>query len=263
MSDKTKLYIPELTDVSETLLVPLYFKAKETLENGIIKDNAAVEIVNKIQYNFDKMSHDWETQIIIAIRTETLDQVVKEYVYSTKNPIIINLGAGLDTRHLRFKNVKWYQLDLKRPIDLRKLFFGVDEITITKSILDFSWINEIKEKEKVLIIVEGVLMYMNEKQVRSIFSRIGLSFTNSQIVFDTIPKSFVKLKRHKSINVEQAPFNWGNNSSSEIEDWEYGFKKARDYPYLSKHLRRWKTSALLSIFPNIHNGFKICQMQIN
>lgn len=263
MSNKTKLYIPELTDVSETLLVPLYFKAKETIENGIIKDNAAVEIVNQIQYDFEKMSKDWETQIIIAIRTETLDQVVKEYIHSTKNPIIINLGAGLDTRHLRFKNVKWYQLDLENPMKLRKFFFGGEEITITKSILDFSWINEIEEKEKVLIIIEGVLMYLNERQVRSIFRIIGSSFTDSQIVFDTIPRSFVRLKKHKSINVKKAPFSWGNNSSSEIEDWKYGFISVRDYPYLSKHIGRWKSSAFLSIFPNIHNGFKICQMQIN
>lgn len=264
MIENRKTYNPELKNVSETLLVPLFFKAKETLENGLIKDDAAVEIINRIEYDFDKMESDETTQILIVIRTKILDQIVNRYIRNTPNPVIVNLGAGLDTRHIRFhKNkIKWYQLDLEKPMELRKIFFH-PEITITKSILDFSWIDEIKERENVLIIIEGVLMYLDEKQVKSIFKAIGANFTNSSIAFDTIPKSFVKLKEHKSINMQSAPFRWGNSRVAEIENWKYGLKKEKNYKYLSKHFRRWKTSALLSVFPSIYNGFKISLMQIN
>jgi len=263
MKEGNKLHVTELRDVSETLLIPLFFRAKETVENGLIQDHAAVDIVNQIQYDFRKMATDWKTQILIVVRTQILDEIVEEYVASTKNPVIINLGAGLDTRHLRFQNVKWYQLDLEKPMSLRTTFFGTEAITIIKSILDFSWIKEIEEKEDVLIIIEGVLMYLTEVQVRSIFKHLGLNFKRSQIVFDTIPKSYVKLQKHKSINIKRAPLQWGNSALKEIEKWGDGFVTLKSYRYLSKHRRRWKASALLSIFPAIYNGFKISRMKIN
>lgn len=256
------MYKPNLENVSETLLVPLFFKAKETLEKGIIQDDAAVEIIKRLEYNFDKMETDKHTQLLITIRTAILDRIVNEYIRSEPNPVIINLGAGLDTRHLRLKEAKWYQLDLKKPMELRQIFFN-KEICIIRSILDFSWMDEVKEHENVLIIIEGVLMYLDEEQVKSIFQAVGKSFRNSQIVFDTIPKSFIKLKEHKSINMQSAPFKWGNSRVSEIEKWNFGLKKLQNYRYLSKYIRRWKSSAFLSIFQNVYNGFKISLMQIN
>jgi O-methyltransferase involved in polyketide biosynthesis len=254
--------IPSLNNLSETLLIPLYFRAKETIGNGIIADYAAIEIVNRLHFDFGKMEKDWKIQTLIAVRTEILDKLVIAFIHSTENPIIVNLGAGLDTRHLRFGRVKWYQLDLEEPIRLRNIFFD-NEIHITKSILDFSWVDDIKEKENVLFIIEGVLMYLNEEQVKSIFRAIGANFTNSQIAFDTIPKSFVKTKKHKSINIKSAPLKWGNDQLSEIEEWKYGFKSKIHIPYLSIYKKRWKKYSFLSIFPKIHNGLKISLMRIN
>ena len=242
---KEKKYISELKNVSETLLVPLYFRAKETLESGTIKDFAAVEILKKIQYDFRKMSDDKDTQKVITLRTKILDEIVSKYAPT----VIINLGAGLDTRHLRFeKSIKWYHLDLEKPIQLRKLFFEKESLNITKDILDFSWIENIEEKKDVLIIIEGVLMYLKEEQVKSIFKAISLKFKNSYVAFDTIPKSYVNLKEHKSINVQQAPFQWGNEDLSEIEKWEFGFKKTENHPYFPDDALR---------------GLKVSLMQIN
>jgi O-methyltransferase involved in polyketide biosynthesis len=263
MLEKAKSTLePKLENVSETLLVPLFFKAKETIENGVINDAAAVEIIKRIEYDFSKMATDNDTQILIAIRTKIIDRVVADYIRTVENPVIINLGAGLDTRHIRFNHIKWYQLDLEKPMALRKIFFE-EEIRIIKSILDFSWIQEVNERENVLIIIEGVLMYLNENQVKALFCAIGENFSNSKIVFDTIPTSLVKLKKHKSINMQTAPFQWGNNRLSEIENWHFGFRKIENYFYLSKHIERWKVLTLFSHLPHIRNGLKISLMNIN
>ena len=220
-------YVPSLKDVSKTLLIPLYFKAKETLEDGIIVDYTAVNIVNRLAYDFTSMEKDWRTQISIAVRTEILDDIVTDYINKTPKPVIVNLGAGLDTRHVRFQNVKWYQLDLEEAMKLRHVFFRGEPYTIAKSVLDFSWINDIEEKENVLFIVEGVLMYLDENQIKSVFRQIGRNFKKSLIAFNTMPKSIVKTKKHKSVDIKSAPFKWGNNNISEIEQWNYGLKRKK------------------------------------
>jgi O-methyltransferase involved in polyketide biosynthesis len=253
---------PNLENVSETLLVPLFFRAKETLEKGIIKDEAAVDIVRQLDYDFERMVSDKSTQAVISIRTKVLDQVVEEYIRETECPVIINLGSGLDTRHIRFSDVKWYQLDLDQSLHLRSFFFK-EENGIAKSILDFSWINDVKEKNDVLIIIEGVLMYLDEEQVKSLFQAICSHFINSRVVFDTIPESFVQLKKHKSINLRTAPFKWGNSNVSQIEQWNSGLRKVKDYPYFRSSFRRWPLYTLLLLYPIFRKGLKISLLKIN
>lgn len=250
---QTDFYKPELKNISETLLVPLFFKAKETMEDGLIKDYAAIEIIQKMDYDFSRMKEDCETQQLIAIRTKILDDVITDYIKHTDNPVIINLGAGLDTRHLRFTGypVKWYQLDLEKPIQLRKAFFRNEGTNISKDIFDFTWLDEISEHENVIIIVEGVSMYLQEEQVKTLFRQIGFHFKNSKIAFDTIPEELVKTKKHQSIDMKTAPFQWGNTSVSTIETWGYGFWKIQEIFYRDYG------------FPHRQTGFKVALMKIN
>lgn len=257
-----ELIKPNLKNVSETLLVPLFFRAKETLGRGFIRDEAAVNIVRRLDYDFEKMDSDSGTHAVITIRTKVLDEVVDAYVQETKKPVIINIGSGLDTRHLRFKDVKWYQLDIEQSMKLRTVFFQ-NEIIIPKSVLDFSWIYDVKEKEEVLIIIEGVLMYLDEAQVKSLFEALSNHFTNSRVVFDTIPEKFVQLKKNKSINLKTAPFKWGNSNVSEIEQWHNSLKIIKNYPYFRSSFKRWPFHTLLLLYPIFRKGLKISLLKIN
>ena len=66
-----------LKGVPETLLVTLWARAAETKhDNPIIKDNKAVEMVNEIEYDFSKLDKNWLTQIMVAVRTEILDNAL-------------------------------------------------------------------------------------------------------------------------------------------------------------------------------------------
>lgn len=258
-----KTYIPNLRQVSQSLLVDLYFKAKETLENGIIRDYAAVDIVERMRYDFSYLDADRKTQNLIAVRTEILDEIVSTYIRTTPLPVIVNLGAGLDTRHIRFGQAKWYQLDFEETIDLRNIFFGGDSVNISRNILDFYWINEIRERHNVLFIIEGTLQFLEPLKVRTIFREIAENFTNSYVAFDTVPKSYRNLTTHKSYNPEYSPFRWGNHSLSEIESWNPGLKEHSHFHYLSRHKEKWRSQCLEALLPNIYNGLKVGIIKVN
>ena len=258
-----KTYVPNLRQVSRNLLVDLYFKAKETRENGIIRDYAAVDIADRLQYDFSPFEADRKTQNLVAVRTEILDEITSEYISSTPLPVIVNLGAGLDTRHIRFGQAKWYQLDFEETIDLRNLFFGGDSVNIPRNILDFYWINEIREKQNVLFIIEGTLQFLEPSKVKAIFQEIAENFTNSLIAFDTIPKSYRNLTGHKSYNLEHTPFRWGNHSVSDIEEWSAGLKAYNHYHFLSRHKEKWRSQCVEALIPNIYNGLKIAVIKVN
>jgi len=62
--------VTQLIGVSETLLITLYCRYLETQRpDAIIKDEKAIELVEKIDYDFSKF-HDWTVQYGVAVRTE-------------------------------------------------------------------------------------------------------------------------------------------------------------------------------------------------
>jgi O-methyltransferase involved in polyketide biosynthesis len=258
---KNKIDLQSLSNVPETMLVPLFLKAKETKENGIISDSKSVDIVSKIDYDFSKLEKDWVTQISVAIRTQLFDQILISQASAFNQSIIVNLGAGLDTRQERFPNLKWYQLDLPESIAIRRHFFNDDQARlIAKSILDFSWINEIEERENVLFIAEGLFMYFSEIEVKSILGQISRHFRHSFIAFNTLNKYLVK-KKHPSIDPDKAPFKWGIRSIGEIEDWELGWKQFQTFYPLDYYKSRWKWVRWTKFIPFFKKGITIALMQ--
>ena len=249
--------VGHLSHVLETLLVPLYFRAEETKKGWIIQDPKAVEILEKIDYDFSTIKGDWRTQVAVAIRTYCFDDIISKKEKEKKITTVVNLGAGLDARFSRFDSLNWYQLDMPDVIELRELLLPSDKSTnIKKSILDFSWVDDVKEKDRVLFIAEGLLMYFSEDDVKEILMKISSNFKNSYIAFDAVSKSIVG-DTHKSIKTDTAPIKWGNYKLEEVLENTFGLSVDDVYyPYTMFKLK-WKWDAYKTFFPNYKYQYKV------
>jgi O-methyltransferase involved in polyketide biosynthesis len=261
LGTKNRTYRPGLTNVPETMLVPLFLKAKETKDHGIISDPKSVEIISEMDYDFSKLEKDWITQTSVAIRTHVFDEILSTQITEFNRSVVVNLGAGLDTRQERFPSLRWYQLDMPESIAIRRHFFTNERATlIAKSIFDFSWIDDIEEKENVLFIAEGLLIYFSESEVKSIFDQIARHFKHSFIAFNTL-NIYLAKKKHPSIDPDKAPFKWGIGSVSEIEDWGLGWKQFKTFYPLDYYRSRWKWVQLTRFIPSFRKGLTIALMQ--
>ena len=68
-----------LGPVQQTLLIPLLGRAKETRRKGLLNDPKAVQIVERLDYDFSK----WEgTASLVGscIRTRMFDEEVKDFL---------------------------------------------------------------------------------------------------------------------------------------------------------------------------------------
>ena len=174
--DKTKqerkITTEKISGISETLMIPLWARATETKKkNRIIVDEKAVELIKKIDYEFSKFKTNKDTQIRISIRTKIIDNVVKSYISRHPYAVIVNLGAGLDTRFFRLDNnkIQWYDLDLPKVIVFKNFFFRQTNRFkfIPKTVFDFSWMKEIEKikKNHILFIAEGLFIYFKENLI--------------------------------------------------------------------------------------------------
>ena len=163
---------PKLSGVPETMLQTVYARAKETKTRGAIKDTKAVEIIDKINYDFSLADKDSAMHSGVVARTIVLDKLANKYLAKSKGAVVVNIACGLDIRCYRMNGyTHWYNLDLPETIAVReKLLHESGEISqIAMSAMD-DWSGEITEHDApAIVIIEGLTMYLSEKDVKEIF----------------------------------------------------------------------------------------------
>ena len=220
----------ELAQVQETLLMPLWARASQTRKRlGLLRDAKAVEIVEAIDYDFTKFNGSPQTQIACVLRTLQFDAWVKDFLARNPNGTVVDVGAGLNSRLERTDNgqARFFDLDLPVVMDVRRRFFEeTDRRTmIAGSVLEDDWIAPVKATgEPCIIIIEGVLMYLSEPQVRGLFAMIARELPGAYVGFDSLSRRAVETQhRLAAMRHFDAPFDWGIDEPRRIEEWGDGF----------------------------------------
>ena len=207
MREKSKL-----SGVSETMLQTIYARAKESRGRGAIHDAKAEEIIEKLDYDFSLADKDTAMHSGVIARTIVLDRMTKEWLASHPGAVVVNIACGLDTRCYRMSGyAHWYNLDLPETMVVReKLLPESGTVSqIAMSAME-DWGSEISEQNvPVLIVIEGLTMYLNEKDVRQIFAAISSRFSKATVFVETMNPAMVRHFKEKSIDASNAKFNWG------------------------------------------------------
>ena len=204
-----------LSGVPETMLQTVYARAKESRGRGAIHDAKAEEIIEKLDYDFSLADKDTAMRSGVIARTIVLDRMTKEWLASHPGAVVVNIACGLDTRCYRMSGyAHWYNLDLPETMAVReKLLPESGTISqIAMSAMD-DWGGEISELSEqnvpVLIVIEGLTMYLNAKDVQQIFAVISSRFSQATIFVETMNPTMVRHFKEKSIDASNAKFNWG------------------------------------------------------
>lgn len=237
----------KLTGIPETMLIPLWARAVETDgPNSIVKDYKAKEIVSQIDYDFKKFKKAKLSQLGVSIRTMLLDRAVTIFLDDNPGCIIINLGAGLDTRRDRLQTADctWYELDLPEVIDIRRGFFSENDAYhfVEKSMFDYSWMDDINyDPKSVLIIAEGLFMYFGENELKELMDMIVNRFPGAQMLIEIMGPAIVgKSKKHDSLSkIENAPeFKWGLKKTEDLLHWNSSINIFNEWCYFDYHKKR-------------------------
>lgn len=259
----------KITGVSETLLMTLYFRNVETQRpDAIIRDEKAIELVKRIDYDFSKFDDDWKSQVGVAIRTEIIDRAVQKFLEKTPAAIIVNLGAGLCTRFFRLDNgqAQWFEVDLEQVRPFWDNLIGETDLHrfIACSVLDFSWMDVVSDalqngnRQRVLFIAEGLFMYLPEDEVKKVILEIKNRFPSSEIVIEIIGKSLAgNTQLHRSVAQTNAKFKWGVNDCQELETWDSGIHLITQWYFSDLHRDRQGWLKFLGYIPFFKQQAKV------
>ena len=202
----------KLSGVPETMLQTVYARAKESSGRGAIHDAKAEELIGKLDYDFSLADRDTAMRSGVIARTIVLDRLTKAWLGAHPGGVVVNIACGLDTRCDRMSGyAHWYNLDLPETMAVREKLLpesgAVSQIAL--SAMD-DWGGEVEDQTApVLIVIEGLTMYLSEADVQQIFAVISNRFEKATVFVETMNPMIVKHFKEKSIDASNAKFTWG------------------------------------------------------
>ena len=222
----------KLSGVPETMLQTIYARAKESRGRGAIHDAKAEEIVERLDYDFSLAEKDTAMRSGVIARTIVLDRLTKEWLTKHPGAVAVNIACGLDTRCYRMSGyAHWYNLDLPETMAVREKLLPESGMIsqIAMSAMD-DWGGEISEQNApVLILIEGLTMYLSERDVQQIFTVISHRFEHATVFVETMNPAMVRHFKEKSIDASNAKFTWGIKNGKALAELLPDFRVAEEH----------------------------------
>jgi O-methyltransferase involved in polyketide biosynthesis len=269
----------DLGKVQETLMLPLWARAREAeKDNPIVCDTYAKNIIERIDYDFSQIeeSHMADHQGVWAIRAYNFDNIVKAFLSNNSRAVVVNFGAGLETTFQRVDEgtVLWINIDLPDVVALRQKLIpdSEREMTIAKSIFDFTWTDDISRLTKgrsILFMAAGVLCYFEAREIEILFRKLAETYPSSHVIFDSMSwlpawgsNREIKKSMKNSEMDSSTLIKWHLKRASGLRKWVDTIKIVEEYPILSrvpvrndfnkKEIRQIKIVSLFRFYNMIH-----------
>lgn len=219
-----------LGPAQETLLIPLYGRAKETAKrHAVLRDPQAVAMVDAIDYDFAKFGRG-PSLLGSVLRGVVFDRWVRAFLAEHPGGTVVEIGAGLNTRYERLDNghAQWVEFDLPDTMALRREFFADTprRTMIDASAADEAWVSVVRDRPAPYFFVsEAVLIYLTGPDLRTALGLLRTHFPGSGLAMDTFSGLAVRnLHRHDALRTMRATLHWSCEDPREIDGWDVGLR---------------------------------------
>lgn len=264
-------------NVSETLLINVYMRHLDFKGAApILNDPFSSAVVEQIDYDFAKFDDARLSKTGTVIRAKFFDDETLRLAAEFDRPVIVQLGAGLDTRPLRLQSALpsaiFYDLDLPDVIAVRDALLpkAQNNFSLPYSMLDPSWMDELVAKHGsagYIFILEGVSMYFEKEEFKEFFIALSQKF-RGYMLSDFMSNFAVKKfdhKRHDAMrHMQNAPFKMGIGGGAEVQSWDSAhIRFIKEAAMMKMYRERWSLKArLFSLIPAFCNACKMFVFKI-
>jgi len=223
----------------DTYLATLYGKALDAASTQpILGDQFAADAVARIDYDFRALRLPRGGEITLPLRARHFDQWTRAFLLANPYSTVLHLGCGLDGRVYRVDPgpaVRWYDVDLPEVIALRERLYPrrPGYHVIGTSVTDLAWLDMIPRDTPVLVVAEGLVMYLPAVDGTALFHRVVELFPSGEIVFDAYSGLMTRLvSRFAAIRAAHVDLVWGIGDPRDLEKQIPGLHLAESVEFL-------------------------------
>jgi O-methyltransferase involved in polyketide biosynthesis len=180
----------DLSGPPQTMLTTLYCKALDAdWDRPILGDGFAKDTVDRIDYNWSQLGVADRWTPLVTVRAAQYDIWASQFLAVHQHATVVHLGCGLDSRAFRLNprpSVEWYDVDYPDVIALRKKLFPTRPRyhLVATSATDPSWIDRIPADRPVLLLAEGISMYLMECAGVALLQHVVDRFRSGELQID-------------------------------------------------------------------------------
>jgi O-methyltransferase involved in polyketide biosynthesis len=251
----------------DRIYLPLYARAFETLRSdALFQDESALQLFKALNIDMSKTALGSVALLGCVLRSQLFDTLVQEFLSQYPRCSVLNIGAGLCTRFARLSpmGVDWYDIDVPEVIKIRQqvtvppakvlhALEGKHYQTLAAKVWDVgsSAALPASTESPVLVILEGVSMYLTNQQTRQMLWNLRDRYSNVHVLMDVIHHKFVDATQEmtKALNPSMQ-FCGGLENFSDLLSWEVGITSLQRHNYLTQlidypeRLEPWMTHFL-------------------
>jgi methyltransferase (TIGR00027 family) len=265
-----------LSDVAETLLIPLYARAMESQRpDAMMKDEKAVALVTQKSFDFTEVRQITMNEALNAMRimqTREMDRYARDFLSRNPEAAVVHIGCGFDSRFERVaernSRVEWYDLDVPETIELRRRFIGDEKERyhlLGCSVFEDAWLNTVSAhgRRPLLFLAEGVLVYFEEAQVKSLVLTLLNRFPGAEMAFDVFsPFGVWECNLIISRSKLSARARWGIWHGREIEGWGAGIRLLDEWGVFDRPEPRLHSFRWMAPFYRLFKPVRIFHFQL-
>ncbi|MDX1871519.1 class I SAM-dependent methyltransferase [Mycolicibacterium sp. 120266] len=227
------------------------------LPNSILHDRWARQIVDRIDYDWTRTTMTAGRSPAVTTRSAHFDDWTRQFLAVHPEAVVLHLGCGLDSRFFRVSpgpGVWWYDIDYPEVVALRERLYssepgasaatgerpgasaatgerpGASAATgeipgasaaryrvIPASVTDPAWLADIPTDRPVLMLGEGLTMYLTEADGTALLRRIVARFPSGELQFDAFSRFGIKAQwTNAVVRNAGATLYWGIDRPQEI-----------------------------------------------
>lgn len=213
--------------VAVTALLTVYQRYLDTRrKHPYLDDQWPATVVDRISFDFaqfDQMG-PFGGYALTALRCRMMDDWVRLFIAANPTGIVVDLGAGLDSRAFRInppQGYRWFDVDLPAVTAV------ADDIypelprhrRIAASVTDGSWLQELPTDRPAVIVADGLYGFLDSDRIRSLFARIVDHLPAGELIFNSYGPLVLK-KSQPVFDKYGVQITWTIDGPEEIEQLE-------------------------------------------
>ena len=229
-----------MNGVNKTLYIPLYGKSFVSRKGIILHDEKAEEIWTKEGFELKGKSRSKWLAYNMAMRARVFDDWTDQMLKDTPDAIVLHIGCGLDSRCLRVKQPYscWYDCDFPDVLEVRRQYYQefssyhMMELDAT----DTKKINELPEGNTVIVVLEGISMYLTNDQLKALIAALRQKYLYVHVLLDVYTQFGARASEKKNpINDVGVTKVYGVDDIDAICEGT-GLMKTAEHSFTPKHL---------------------------
>jgi O-methyltransferase involved in polyketide biosynthesis len=226
--------LPDFTPAQESLFLTLGSRALDSrLTRPFLGDFIADEIITRVGYRLEKFPTlnmkgvDARSKVFdVAVRAKRLDEMVRRFMADNPTAVVLDLGAGLDSRPLRIdppRAIDWYDVDFPQVVALRRdlLPLPPNVHQVGADLADTDWLNHVPRGRPAMLVADGLVPFISQDDLVSLLIRMTGHFPNGELALNAYTTYVSWGFRHTRAMapIAAAMVNPGFNDPRQLEHW--------------------------------------------